>query len=42
MKKKEYISPEFTLRLFSEDEVITASVVTTAKEPIELPFVPVN
>lgn len=41
---KKYISPEISFRLFSKDEVITASVVETPEKdpnaPVELPFVP--
>lgn len=41
MDTKQYTSPEMEIRMFSEESVITASVVTRDPDkPIELPFVP--
>ena len=43
MSKKNYISPEMIIKLFSSEEVITASASGTPDDSdIELPLIPAN
>ncbi len=43
MNRKDYTAPEMMIKMFAEDEIITASMLTATRDPdapIELPMVP--
>ncbi len=43
MRIKDYVSPEVIIKVFADEDVITASLVAETRDPdapIELPFVP--
>ena len=45
MDRQVYVAPEFEVKMFSDDGIITASTNTSTRDPdkpIELPFVPAD